>query len=355
MKFSIDYFPTYHPQIKSAQAYYNESLDLAGLCDDLGYDSLKIVEHHFHAYGGLCPSAPVFLSAAAMRTRRMKIITGCVLPVFNHPVRLAEELALLDVLSNGRLEVGIARAFLPHEFHMFNVSMEESRARFEEGITALKMLWTQESATFEGKFHKFYDVHVLPRPAQKPYPPIWIAAVVSPESFVWTGQQGYKLMCVPYLGDFHELAEKLDLYRKAYLDAGHPPDQMEIMMVFHLYIAESSRAAKEECEAYINRYIEVFLESAKWWTGRTSTNYAQYPKLEELLRAITYERAYNENRALIGTPDEVHKRLEAATNIFGAIYPTFQINFGGMEMERARRTVDLFAKYLMPEWRARAI
>ncbi len=355
MKFSIDYFPTYHPQIKSAQAYFAESLDLATLCDDLGYDSLKIVEHHFHAYGGLCPSAPVFLSAAAMRTRRMKIITGCVLPVFNHPVRLAEETAMLDVLSNGRLEVGIARAFLPHEFHTFNVPLDESRARFEEGIEALKLLWTREKASFEGRFHTFYDASILPRPVQKPHPPIWIAAVVTPESFVWTGKQGYKLMCVPYLGDFHELAEKLEMYRTAYREAGHPPDQMEIMMVFHLYLAETSKAAREECEPYINRYIEVFLESAAWWTGRSSSNYPQYSQLESLLKAITYERTYNENRALIGTPDEVHKRLEAVTKIFGPIYPTFQINFGGMEMARARRTVELFAKHLMPEWRRRAV
>jgi alkanesulfonate monooxygenase SsuD/methylene tetrahydromethanopterin reductase-like flavin-dependent oxidoreductase (luciferase family) len=297
----------------------------------------------------------VFLSAAAARTRRIKIITGCVLPVFNHPVRLAEETAMLDVISNGRLEVGIARAFLPNEFHTFNISLDESRARFEEGIEALKALWTRENVTMEGRFHTFYDATILPRPIQKPHPPIWIAAVVTPESFVWAGKQGYKLMCVPYIGDFHELAEKLEMYRRAYLEAGHPPDQMEIMMVFHLYLAENSKAAREECEAYINRYMEVFIESASWWTGRSSSNYAQYSQIEALLRGLPYDRVYNENRAWIGTPDEVHERMEAATKIFGPIYPTFQINFGGMDLARARRSVELFARHLMPEWRKRAV
>ena len=98
-------------------------------------------------------------------------------------------------------------------------SMEESRPRFEEGILALRRLWTEERVTFEGRFHRFHDVTVLPRPTQTPHPPIWVAAVVSPESFVWAGEQGYHMMVVPYLGEHHELAEKIQLYRRENPDA----------------------------------------------------------------------------------------------------------------------------------------
>ena len=199
MKFGIDYFPDGHPDRVSGQQYFADVLDLAEYADDLGYDSVKIVEHYFTSYGGYSPDPCVFLAACSQRARRMRLVTGAVLPVFNHPLKLAGQLTMLDAISGGRLDAGIARAFLPYEFDAFGISMEESRARFEEGIEALIRLWTAENVTFEGKFHRFKNVTSLPRPTQKPHPPIWIAAVVSTESFVWTGQRGYNMMVVPYL------------------------------------------------------------------------------------------------------------------------------------------------------------
>lgn len=152
MKFGIDYFPDAHPEVKPGRQYFEDALDLVEYADALGYDSVKIVEHYFMPYGGYSPDPCLFLAAASQRAKRMRLVTGAVLPVFNHPLKLAGQLTMLDAISGGRLDAGIARAFLPYEFDAFGVSMEESRARFEEGIEALIRLWTEENVTFEGKF-----------------------------------------------------------------------------------------------------------------------------------------------------------------------------------------------------------
>src|SRR5262245_62153014 len=187
MRCGLNFFPSCRPEYKAGEVYFREALELCELADSLGYATVKIVEHYFRAYGGYSPSPLIFLAAAAQRTRHIRLVTGAVLPAFNHPLKLAAELAMVDCLSGGRLDAGFARAFLPHEFEAFEVSMEESRPRFEEGIAAVRRLWTEARVTFEGRFHRFKDITLLPRPIQKPHPPILVAAISTPESFIWAG------------------------------------------------------------------------------------------------------------------------------------------------------------------------
>jgi len=260
---------------------------------------------------------------------------------------------MLDAISGGRLDAGFARAFMPYEFDAFGISMDESRARFEEGIEAITRLWTEETVTFEGKFHRFKNVTSLPRPTQQPHPPIWVAAVVTPESFVWTGERGYNLMVVPYLGEHHELAEKLQIYRQAYRDHGHEARKGpgEVMMVLHLFVAPTRKEAREECRPYMEQYLRNFRQSAKAWTGRQSGQYKPYSALEQMLNDITYERVLDETRAIIGDPDDAARQLTYIRETFGDVYPTFQINFGMMEKPKARRSMELFARHVMPHFR----
>ncbi len=140
----------------SGQVYFQEALDLCGLADSLDYATVKIVEHYFRAYGGYSPSPLIFLAAAAQRTRDIRLVTGAAIPALHHPLKLAAELAMVDCISGGRLEAGFARAFLPHEFEAFEVDMEESRPRFEEGIAIVKRLWTEGRALI-GDSHAVLD------------------------------------------------------------------------------------------------------------------------------------------------------------------------------------------------------
>ncbi|HEX2464389.1 MAG TPA: LLM class flavin-dependent oxidoreductase, partial [Thermoanaerobaculia bacterium] len=200
MQFGIQFFPDVGPDSKAADRYFAECLHLVSLCDPLGFTHVRTVEHYFHEYGGYSPNPIVFLTAAAGRTRRARLITGAVLPVFNHPLKLAGEIGMLDAISGGRLEVGFARAFLPHEFARFGRSVDESRARFDEGIEQVRRLLEEENVSIEGRFHSFRNVTSLPRPTQRPRPPFWVAALGTPESFVNAGRAGHGVMAIPLAG-----------------------------------------------------------------------------------------------------------------------------------------------------------
>jgi hypothetical protein len=129
MEFGIQFFPDVSPQQRSAETYWADALHL-----DRGHSATTVRRALFRAIGGYSPNPIVFLAAAAARTQRIRLITGAVLPVFNNPLKLAGEIGMLDAISGGRLEVGFARAFLPHEFRRFGRSLDESRARFDEGV-----------------------------------------------------------------------------------------------------------------------------------------------------------------------------------------------------------------------------
>ena len=348
MRCGLNFFPSCHPERKSGEVYFREALDLCELADSLGYATVKIVEHYFRAYGGYSPSPLIFLAAAAQRTRHLRLVTGAVLPAFNHPLKLAAELAMVDCISGGRLDAGFARAFLPHEFEAFEVSLEESRPRFEEGIAAVQRLWSEESVTFEGRFHRFKDVALLPRPVQKPHPPILVAAISTPESFIWAGEQGYGLMFVPYLSDFEDLAQKIESYRKAYRRATNGKEPPPPSMALHLYMADSTGVARREAQPYIEQYMAVFQECAAAWTGRQSSQYRGYEQMQERLQALTYDRVLAEGRALIGDPADVFDQMRQMRQVFGPVQPEMQVIFGDMEYTKARRSVELFGRDVLP-------
>ncbi len=218
MQFGVQFFPAVDHTDKSAADYYAESLAIVEEAEALGFSHARTVEHYFTRYGGYSPNPIVFLTAMSQRTKTMRLVTGAVLPVFNHPFKLAGEIAMLDGISGGRLDVGFARAFLPHEFRRFGISPDESQARFREGLEQIELLLTRENATHRGRFHAFEGVTSLPRPTQKPRPKFYIAATQTPESFAFAGKSGHALMAIP-IGPIGHL---LELYRKALREAGHP-------------------------------------------------------------------------------------------------------------------------------------
>src|SRR5215470_7135465 len=220
MEFGIQFFPDVGPAERSAADYWADALHLTGLCDELGFTTVRTVEHYFHPYGGYSPDPIVFLAAASQRTRRARLVTGAVLPVFNDPLKLAGQIGMLDAISGGRLDVGFARAFLPHEFARFGRRLDESRERFEEGVEQVRRLLEEEDVTSEGRFHSFRRVTSLPRPTQRPRPPFYVAALATEASFQWAGRHGHGLMAIPMAGG--QLRTLLGAYRDAWRSAGHP-------------------------------------------------------------------------------------------------------------------------------------
>src|SRR6516225_5018573 len=218
MEFGIQFFPAVGPDQKPAEQYWREALELTQLAERLGFTNVRTVEHYFLSYGGYSPDPLIFLSAAAAVTRSIRLITGAVLPVFNNPLKLAGQIGMVDAISGGRLEVGFARAFLPHEFARFGISMDESRARFDEGLEQVRRLLEEQKVTARGRFHSFENATSLPRPTQKPRPPFWIAALSTKESFENAGTLGHYLMGIPLAGA--HMASLLQTYRDAWTAAG---------------------------------------------------------------------------------------------------------------------------------------
>lgn len=290
----------------------------------------------------------LFLAAAVARTRKARLITGAVLPIFNNPLKLAGEIGMLDAICHGRLEVGFARAFLPHEFTRFGVSVDESRARFAEGMEQVRLLLEQENVSSDGKFHKFGDTTSLPRPTQKPRPPFWVAALATPESFISTGRAGHSIMAIPMAGG--TMKELIALYRQGWREGGHPGNG-RVMLAFHLFCHENRDTAWQIAREPLNRYLRSLVDAASDWAGMKSQDYPGYDKIIDLLRAETIDTQVKSGAAWIGTPDDIAKQIEEYhARVGGFESASLQLNFNTISYDEAERSARLFGEKVMPRY-----
>jgi len=351
MEFGIQFFPDVGPAEQSGADYWADALYLTEQSEPLGFTSVRTVEHHFHAYGGYSPNPMLFLAAAAMVTRRSRLITGAVLPAFNSPLKLAGEIGMLDAISGGRLEVGFARAFLPHEFARFGVSVDDSRARFDEGLEQVRRLLEEEGVALAGRFHGFPATTSLPRPTQTPRPPFWIAALATPESFERAGRAGHSVMAIPLAGG--KMAELIGLYREAWASAGHP-GRGRVMLAFHMFCADSEDEAVRIAREPLNRYLKTLVAAASdWTTGTSSADYPNYDKIIAGLAKETFETQRAKGAAWIGTPDRLVAQIRDYQAQVGAFeIASLQVNFNTLSRADAAASMRRFAAEVMPEFAA---
>src|SRR5215831_13137859 len=316
MQFGVQFFPDVRPAEKSAAAYFREALDLAEEADRLGFTHIRIVEHYFHYYGGYSPNPIVFLAAAAQRTRKARLVTGAVLPAFNNPLKLAGEIAMLDAISGGRLDVGFARAFLPHEFRRFARSPDESVARYREGIEQVELLLSGENISHQGRFHTIENTTSLPRPTQQPRPKFSVAAQNTPDSFAFAGRMGHSVMAIPLTGAL--MRERLATYRANWREAGHQGEG-EVMLAFHRFCAEDGARARAVAGPLLDAYLRSLVEAAgDWLDGRASADYPGYDRMIDSLRRSTAADQIASGAAWIGSPDEIIAAIESCREAFGA-------------------------------------
>lgn len=349
MEFGIQFFPDLGPETQSGEQYWNEALDLCDHMDELGFTNLRTVEHYFLSYGGYSPNPLLFLAAACQRTKKARLVTGAVLPAFNHPLKLAGELGELDSISNGRMEIGFARAFLPHEFSRFGVSIDESRARFEEGIDIVGRLLEEENVSFDGQFHQFPATTSLPRPVQQPRPPFWIAALATEESFIRAGKRGYGIMAIPLAGG--KMKELLGLYRENWKAAGHPGEG-RVMLAFHMFCDEDKDRAFEISRDPLNRYLNSLVSAASDWTdGMSSKDYPGYDKIIAGLKKETFDTQVEKGAAWIGTPASIREQIADYQDLTGGFeIASLQVNFNTVSYDDALASMRLFSKEVMPHF-----
>ena len=242
MKFGILQFFSWPERRTEIATVYQRGLERIEIMDQNGYDAVWLTEHHFNDYS-VCPSIPVIGTYAAARTKHIRIGTGVCLAGFYHPLRLAEEIALLDILSGGRVNWGAGRGFDLKEFQAFGVPVEESHARFRETVDIVLKAWTTDRLTYTGKYFSFDNVEVLPKPLQQPHPPVWTAAS-SPSAIEWAASVGYSILMDPH-ATHAELGHKWELYRETLARHGHTIEGRQTPMARLLAIASTQEKATE--------------------------------------------------------------------------------------------------------------
>lgn len=351
MKFGILYNTDYYPDVHgSASQYYGQILEQTQLEEELGFDAVWFGEHHYSGYSFGSP--PVIAMAAAARTKRIRLGTGVSLIPLNHPVRLAEEYAMLDVLSNGRLEYGIGRGFLKYSHQIFGVNEEENHQRYHEGTDIIVKAWTStEPFSYQGKFWQLKDYTFFPKPIQKPYPPIYASGVVTPESYAWAGRNGFHLSTGFFVPSQEVIQNGIQLYRKTLVEHGHNPAERDISGVFQMYCGESNEEAHRNGGQHVLNYYNFFA-SLDQRSPHTSRAFEHYKGgVSRLFAGTTYEDLDKRNLIMIGDPENLIERIKWAQEFYGTNYLIFEVAQGGMPHKYVMPSLERFAKYVMPHFK----
>jgi alkanesulfonate monooxygenase SsuD/methylene tetrahydromethanopterin reductase-like flavin-dependent oxidoreductase (luciferase family) len=327
------------PPGTSHAAAFDEGMAEVMRAEELGFDAVSLAEIHFQSDRSVLASPLVVGAAIAAHTRRLRIgIAVQVLPI-SHPLHLAEDVATLDHLSHGRLDFGVGRSGLPDHYRGFNIAYAESRDRFFETLEILRTAWTQERFSYEGRYFQFRDVCVMPKPYQKPHPPIRVAATTD-ETYPLVGRMGLPIFLAIRTTPIAHLKRWIGSYHEGWAAAGHP-GRGEVALIVPVYVAETAQAARDEPEASMMYFLHSIGEMLA--TGATSR--AEDGK--RLLR-MPYDEVLKE-LAVYGTPEAVADRLLELREALGYSTLSVWMNSGGqVPHERVMRSMRLFAERVMP-------
>jgi len=343
---------------------YREHLDAWALMEELGFDGIGFNEHHTSPYG-LMTSPNIMAAAASQRLSRMKIlIYGNLLPI-HEPLRLAEELAMLDCLTGGRLISGVARG-IPREYKAYNVNLADSRARFEEAWEIIKLAWTEEVFSYEGKFWTYHDVAIWPRPVQQPRPPVWVPVTTSQETMEWAARENAPI--TP--GAVGTLAARQDMvryYANCLAREGRAITPDHIVTPASVYIADDREEALKEAGPYTLYFFHTLFSHGNLYNvgGQRQSGYVREEGLgwlrpenrDDFLRALqgfrtmTPDDLKRNDRLCWGSPAQVRDQLIGLAEALGSNILLVQFNQGAMPHEMFMNQIRRFSTEVMPDLR----
>ncbi len=346
MKFGLHYqLPCHDGQ--SAVQRYRDTIEQAAHAEALGFESVWPVEQHFDTDLSILSAPLLMLAAVAERTRTLRLGIAIILLPLSHPVRMAEEIATLDVISNGRAEFGIGRGSLPEHFSGFGISQSENRDRFLEGLDIILKAWSNEQLSYHGQFFDIEDLSVVPKPVQQPHPPIRVAAN-SPETFELMGQMGIPIFAAAQVNPFLKIKEYLPIYREARAAAGHPDRGGEdVTILVPTYVANTRAQVRQEMEPSIMRWLQ---SAAARYTSRLQAGMQAAPERYERIRSMTWERA-GQVMGVFDTPEACVDRLHQLQEDFNTDRFITWFNQGGLVPHaQVMRSMELFAAKVMPHF-----
>lgn len=346
---------------RTQEEAFDEAFATAELAETIGFDGVWIAERHFAGprnpldpQGAGIPSVAasplIFATAILSRTSKLRVGTAVLVLPLGHPVRMAEEVATIDHISRGRLDLGIGRSGFPRAYQGYDIAYAESRERFQEYLEIMRRAWTQERFSYQGQYYTFNDVCLIPKPYQKPYPPLRYAATTK-TTFALMGRLGLPIFVGLRGMTASELQTSIAEYRQAWRESGHAGEGSVILRV-PVYVAETKDKALSEPEAStLTSYARLRNSFAKSAGEQGTAGNEERAERAERLATITYDDLLRE-RLAYGTPEMVATRLREWRDTLGLSGVLMEPNVGGqMVPERVTNSVKLFAKEVAPALR----
>ena len=321
------------------QVRFEQQMAEVRLLDELGYWAAWFGEHHFVGYA-LCGDTLLMCAAAARETRRIRLGAGVVVLPFHHPLRVAEQAAMVDCLSNGRLLLGIGRGYQPPEFAGFGQRLEDSAARFEQGLAVLQRALAEDDFSYETDFWRGEHVTTWPKPVQRPIP-MW-AACISDASFERYGRMGLPILTFPSTIEAATLRAQIETYRRRYREHGHDPAAMRIGFAAFSYVEPSRERANRVFEGAMEQYFGLL--------DRVTRVEAAAEAAQQV-----YDRIPTTGR-ITGSPDDAIERVRWIRDYFGATDIVNVTHFAGaLDHDQVRGTMRLWAVRVMPAFATDAV
>jgi alkanesulfonate monooxygenase SsuD/methylene tetrahydromethanopterin reductase-like flavin-dependent oxidoreductase (luciferase family) len=323
-----------------ADLYHDQIAD-AVRAEELGYGHVWTGEHHFRD-DAWSPSLFPILGAIAGQTRRIRLGTYILILPFHNPVRVAEDAATLDIISRGRLDLGVGPGNFLSEYQTFGVPRAERRPRMHEGLDIIRRAFTEERFSFDGAYYRFPNLALSPKPVQQPHPPIWVAAI-GPKAIAQAAERGYHLA-----GGGPPQSQRL--YDDTLRAAGREPAQYHIAQFRVMHLAETRGQAWDDAEQHVHYVMTSYDDEFKRAGDLLSQEATTPPAVEAHALRELPEVIFNDAPILVGTPDDAIADLKRYTSRARMTHLVLWMHLPGLESAKARRSMELFARHVMPHF-----
>jgi len=350
MRYGLFYLPSSLPSTRAEGATRLRTVvEQVQYAEQIGFDSVWLAEHHFHSFGGLFSATPVIGAAIAQRTTKIRIGTAVILLPYHHPLRVAEDYATLDCLSQGRLQFGVGHGFVKWEALTFGIPLDELRDRFRENLEVILQAWRDPVLNHKGRFHEFNGVEIWPRPLQEPHPTVWMAATSTVESFGLAGHHGFHLMLIPFLHDVEDLRAKVEAYLSARQAAGHDPSTTRVLAVYHINVGETSAQSRGAVQQGLHEYHTAATQANSLTPGMADPeSYRSHEHHRAQMRSLTFEDMVAGNRVLTGDAAEMRDRVNYVRERLYLTDLAGNFALGGLTDEAARASMRRFIEEVAP-------
>ncbi len=325
MKFGLFIIGDDDPELKlDLKGYYERMLEQVRHGESLGYECFWFGEHHFD-FHGVIPSPTVLMSAAATCTDTIRLGVAVALLPYRNPVLTAEEYAMIDVLSGGRLDFGVGRG-TPPELVGFGVK-QDNRDLLVESLEVVEMAWREGKVSYQGRFHQIDEVSLNVQPVQRPLPPVYFAAL-SQGSYQVAGERGYPILGIPFASckDWAEVKRKVEFYTETLSQNGHDPGALDVGQTIHTHVAESDAAARRRARPAMARYYEA----------------------RKSVRPRGYDELDRERMLMVGGPARCIEQIQEIADT-GANYVIFSMNFAGLDQASILESMAMMVREVLPK------